>query len=387
MSMVEVDEPVERAGRRVPWTAIGLGVAAGVAAVILLGLIGELGPFLAAGLNVAPFVGLALLAALGEKHGWARWLTYGYVALLNLGIMLVSLAFVAVASFGSRLTGGDATPPGEALALLRPVLIYAGVGLVVVALTLLPLIPAVRRWFERRLPLRPDSTMNVAGLSVALALTALPLLALIVLNGQPPLLTMIQAVPQAGPEATPAVRPQDQIYGLIWMLPAALVFVGWPLRRAGGAALERLGLVRPSARQVALGIGVAVVLVGIVLALDPTVARLWEALGWPRTDTKAFEKLMGGLITPLGAVVIGVTAGLGEEAAVRGVLQPRLGMLLANAAFTAAHAYQYSWDGLLVVFLVGLALSVLRARTNTTTSAIAHGVYNFILVFAASAGW
>ena len=124
-----------------------------------------------------------------------------------------------------------------------------------------------------------------------------------------------------------------------------------------------------------------------VLALDPAIARLWEALGWPRTDTKAFEKLMAGLITPLGAVVIGVTAGLGEEVAVRGVLQPRLGMLLANLAFTSAHAYQYSWDGLLVVFLVGLALSVLRARTNTTTSAIAHGVYDFILVFAASAGW
>ena len=83
MSMVEVDEPVERAERRVPWPAIGLGAAVVVAAIILLGLIGELGPFLAAGLNVAPFVGLALLAALGEKHGWARWLTYGYVALLN----------------------------------------------------------------------------------------------------------------------------------------------------------------------------------------------------------------------------------------------------------------------------------------------------------------
>ena len=122
------------------------------------------------------------------------------------------------------------------------------------------------------------------------------------------------------------------------------------------------------------------------LALDPAIARLWEGLGWPRTDTKAFERLMAGLITPLGALVIGVTAGLGEEVAVRGVLQPRLGMLLANLTFTSAHAVQYGWDGLLVVFMVGLALSVLRARTNTTTSAIAHGVYDFILVFAASAG-
>ena len=40
----------------------------------------------------------------------------------------------------------------------------------------------------------------------------------------------------------------------------------------------------------------------------------------------------------------------------RGVLQPRLGILLSNLLFTAMHAYQYNWDGLLSVFASGLAL-------------------------------
>jgi membrane protease YdiL (CAAX protease family) len=370
------------AGRRVPWPAIGLGGAIAAVALVVLGLVGELGAFLSSAPVTVPFVMLALLATLGERYGWARWLTYLYLVLLNLGLLVVSLGLVFAVSGGPRLSTIDRAPPAEALALLRPALVYLAIGLLLVLLGWLPLLPPVRRRLERLLPLRAGSLLNVAGLSTMLTLAALALAALAVLNGQPPLLTLVQGV--AGDAVH--VRPQDQIYQFVWLLPASLVFVGWPLRRGFGAALARLGLVRPSLRQVALGAGVGIVLVGVVLVLDPAIARLWEALGWPRTDTLAFEKLMAGLISPLGAVVIGVTAGLGEELAVRGVLQPRLGLLLANLAFTAAHAYQYSWDGLLVVFLIGLALGALRARTNTSTSAIAHGVYDFILVLASALG-
>jgi len=78
--------------------------------------------------------------------------------------------------------------------------------------------------------------------------------------------------------------------------------------------------------------------------------------------------------------VIGITAGLGEELAVRGALQPRLGILLSNLFFTSLHALQYNWDSLLVVFVVGLICGLVRKRTNTSTSAIVHGVYNFTLI-------
>jgi len=95
---------------------------------------------------------------------------------------------------------------------------------------------------------------------------------------------------------------------------------------------------------------------------------------------------MAGLLSPPGAIVIGVTAGLGEELAVRGVLQPRLGILLSNVFFTSLHALQYNWDGLLSVFLLGLVLGVIRQRTNTTTSAITHGTYDAILVLLSLGG-
>lgn len=367
-------------GRRPAWRPLGLGAAL-AAGLVALGLLGELGAFLTAGVNVAPFAGLAVLAALGERRDWARWLTYLSLALLNLGLLALSFSLVAAAALGPSLTDVDRLGPA-ALARLRPALLYLALGLPLAALTLLPLRPPVRRWFECRLPLRPGSLLNATGLSAVLALTALPLLALIVLDGRPPLLTLVR-LPGG---ADVSLRPQDQVYGLVWLLPASLLMVGYPLRRTFGAALTRLGLTRPGPQQALIGVGAGIALLMLAQALDPAIARLWEALGWPRTDTQAFERLIAGLITPLGAVVIGVTAGLGEEVAVRGVLQPRVGLLPANLAFTAVHAYQYSFDGLLSVLLIGLALGLLRARTSTTTSAIAHGIYNFTLVLAAALG-
>jgi hypothetical protein len=386
MGVPEVGETPAAAAsteRRVPWLAIGLGVALVLAALIALGLVGELGSFLGAGLNVLPFVGLAILAALGERHRWARWLAYIYLLVLVFAILGMTALFVFVGALGPNLTTPNFGSPDTLLTAGRLGAVYLGVGLVLLVIALLPLAPAVRHQVARWLPIRPDSVMSTTGLCTVLALGLLPLAGLAVLGGQPPLLSMINSLSTSD---AVLVRQQDQLYGLVWMLPASLVLVGYPLRRRFGEALVRLGLVWPSARQVMLGLAVAVGLVLLATALDYGISSLWSAFGWPRTDAHAFEKLMAGLITPVGAVVIGVSAGLGEELAVRGVLQPRVGIVLANLAFTAIHAYQYSWDALLSVFLVGLVLGVLRSRTNTTTAAITHGTYDFILVMAAALG-
>jgi membrane protease YdiL (CAAX protease family) len=176
------------------------------------------------------------------------------------------------------------------------------------------------------------------------------------------------------------------IYGLIWMLPLAFVAAGWPLKRTLRATLTRLGLVVPTWRQVIFGLLFAFALAVIVGFFGQGISSIWNWFGWPETDTAAFEQLLGGLVSPLGAVVIGVTAGLGEELAVRGLLQPRLGLLLSNLAFTAVHAYQYGFDGLATVFVLGMLLGVVRNRSNTTTAAIVHGTYNALVVLLAMAG-
>src|SRR5205823_282716 len=84
-------------------------------------------------------------------------------------------------------------------------------------------------------------------------------------------------------------------------------------------------------------------------------------------------------MSPAGAASAAVTAGLGEELMARGLLQPRLGWLLPNLAFAATHAFQYGPDGLVSVFVIGAALALVRARRNTTGSALVHGSYDFAL--------
>ncbi|HZG68514.1 MAG TPA: CPBP family intramembrane glutamic endopeptidase, partial [Herpetosiphonaceae bacterium] len=203
---------------------------------------------------------------------------------------------------------------------------------------------------------------------------------LIAAGGAPPLLEMVQGTPEL-----PGVGSDlDQLlfiaYGFGWTFPGALVAVGFPVVRTFGDALRRLGLVRPTARQVIGAIGLAILLVGGAWLLDIGIGWLWDTMGWQRTDAEAFERLLGAAISPVGAVLIGITAGLGEEMVVRGALQPRLGLLLSNLFFTSLHAFQYGFDALLSVFVIGLVLGIVRARSNTTTSSIVHGVYDFILV-------
>ena len=179
----------------------------------------------------------------------------------------------------------------------------------------------------------------------------------------------------------------DLLYGLAWMLPLALIAAGYPLRRSFRATLERLGFVRPTRNQVLFGLGAAVGLVLLMNGVDRAITWLWTQAGWPTTDVEAFERLLGAGISPVGAVVIGATAGVGEEVVTRGLLQPRFGLLLPNLGFTAAHAFQYAPDALLGVFIVGMILAYVRARTNTTTAAVVHGTYDFILVMLSAFGF
>ena len=375
--------------RRPSWTAVAVVVVLLVLALAGLALAGQLNSFLQASLNVLPFVGLAVLASLGETRPWARWLAYLYLLAFGFALLGFSVLMVMAAGLGTTLGGVSQASPEQVATALRPALAYLGVGFGILVLSLLPLAPPIGRALARVLPLRAGSVSSAVALPAVLMLGLLPMAVLAVLGGRPPLLEVINipGMREALAERSPLQQHLELIYGLIWLLPVALLAVGYPFRRGFATSLERLGLVRPTLPQVGLGLAVAVALVFGATGLDMAIASVWDAFGWQRTDTEAFSQLLGSLISIPGAIVIGVTAGIGEEVAIRGVLQPRVGILLSNLAFTALHAYQYSFDGLLSVFLIGLALGVMRRHTNSTTSAVAHGIYNFILVSAAALGW
>ena len=106
-------------------------------------------------------------------------------------------------------------------------------------------------------------------------------------------------------------------------------------------------------------------------------------MGWRATDSKKFEELMKFAINPLGAVIVGVTAGLGEELFTRGVLQPRLGILLLEFILHRHSCAAIQLGRPVECVSVGLILGVIRQKTNTTTSAIVHGTYDFVLIMLA----
>lgn len=365
-----------------------LPFGAGAALFILLFVAGsavggELGQLMAASINALPFAVLAVLAYMGaERPNWA-WLATGlWLLLMIMGVSLAAIGLGAAALLGSPLNEASTQqlPPGD---LLRVALMMLGVVASVIVGLLLALPPA-RRALARVIPIDPTSFVHAVALVAVVIIGLICSVPLIVL-GSPPLLSLVDQLASDG-ALDSASQLRNQVYGLVWTIPAAILAVGFGITRDLRGALLRLGLVRPSPRQVGVAVGIALLLVGAVQLIGLGTDTIWRAMGWPVTDEEAFGELLAFAINPIGALVIGVTAGLGEELAVRGVLQPRLGLLLSNLFFMSLHALQYHWDALLIVFVVGVVCGVVRNRSNTSTAAIVHGTYNFTLIMLAVAG-
>jgi uncharacterized protein len=273
--------------------------------------------------------------------------------------------------------------PGLGAGLFWTLLLLGLSALVSAAMLLRP----VRVLVARIMPIDPDNFVHKIALSFLTLILLTGFVPLIVLGGRPPLLEIVN-----DPEfqrvmggSGLSVGPLDLLTRLVWAVPAVLIAAGWPLARNFRQSMERLGMVRPTLRQVLIAVGLGLgLVVGYIFVLSLLIEFLWPMLGLPRTDNQAFEQvLLGRLLNPWGAVIIGITAGISEEMGVRGLLQPRFGLIASNLIFTSVHASQYGLDGLLVVFFVGFVIGIIRSRTNTTTSAITHAVYNFTLVMLA----
>jgi len=80
------------------------------------------------------------------------------------------------------------------------------------------------------------------------------------------------------------------------------------------------------------------------------VQRRWFHDQW-LADQNVNQMLVHGMSRPL-ALLLGLSAGVGEEISVRGALQPRLGLFMSSLLFASLHV-QYSWIGMLVILGLG----------------------------------
>jgi membrane protease YdiL (CAAX protease family) len=261
------------------------------------------------------------------------------LAVAGAGLALLALRFgIAVDPLSARQTGA---------ALL------AAAGL---ALALAP--RAVRGVVLPPFGLDPGAPVHVVTL-VAIAGTLLSSVALFAaLRGEAP--------------ANVPFYATDSAVSIVSDVALALAGVGFLLTRGLRATLARLDLRPLTGRQAALAVVVAVGFHVVVGAAE------WAESVWlPGVHAleDRFDYQFVGMPPLLGAVLVSVAAGVGEEILFRGALQPRVGVVLSAAVFAALHV-QYQLPGILMIFAVGLGLGVLKRHTSTTFTAVVHVLYD-----------
>lgn len=235
---------------------------------------------------------------------------------------------------------------------------------------LLFFIPLLRRWVARVIPINPENPVHTVSLSMS---------TLIIFNLLLTLGVGLENIARMEAESgNPGVSLSELWAQDIMLLLIGLFGVGWLSRRKGREALFRLGIVRPSGREVLFGLGIGLLLVVLALGLEYTA----NFFGMPvdAEVEKVTEQLLGSLLDSIpGILTLGLAAALGEETVFRGALQPRFGLIFTTLLFALMHS-QYGFSlSTLIVFLVGLALGVVRLRFNTSTSMVVHATYNITL--------
>lgn len=160
--------------------------------------------------------------------------------------------------------------------------------------------------------------------------------------------------------------------GLFGYVALAFAAVGYGLRRSGREAVDRLGL-SPLKPIDAVWIVAGVAAIWALNSGAEAVQRRYFPDLYEQ-DLR-FGEMLAGELRPWQVVLLALNAGIGEEITLRGALQPRLGIALTSALFASLHV-QYSWFGMLVIFMLGVTLGLLRKRTSTSVAIVVHTVYD-----------
>ena len=194
-----------------------------------------------------PFLVPAVVAQFGERKRWAQYVTYGLLIALNLGLLgVVGLALLnqfAVTFMPESL---------EAEALAVNWLAVAAVVLVTAIIAWLPLLPQVRGWLARWLPIEPGSMVHMTALVFAVYQIGLSL-------GQMALIGDLETLI----DSELALTIWDVLLTGLPLILFALVGVGLFVRRDLGEGLQRLGLQWPTWRQLLAASGILVLLLAL----------------------------------------------------------------------------------------------------------------------------
>jgi membrane protease YdiL (CAAX protease family) len=280
------------------------------------------------------------------------------LAALNIPLLLIGVLFFMVPpEFTAFLVANDI-----------PALHMDAAGWVLIAISLYAIIVCVRpvrRLLARLLPLDPDSAVHTLALVLAGYLTGNTLFALT----QDVLLELVA-------EGV-TVTILDIILQQIAFVIVAFFGAGFLTRRNLKQVSLRLGLERPTANQLLLGLAT----IGLLIVLQWVIGGAWALLDPEQAEVLGDlnESLLAGFDSVGEWLILAIASGVGEEILFRGALQPVFGIFFTSILFAIVHV-QYGLTPItLAVFLLGIILGILRRRTNTTVTIFVHFGYNFIL--------
>lgn len=291
-------------------------------------------------------------------------LFYGACAVVQLTVVRPKTRYVVIGSFGTlavliALTGLLSLSVPDVLPRQSGILL-----LVVAGVTLLPMFKRVRLLLGRITPIDPNSTVDISGIIVAFWI--------LVIFG-----TVLFTIDLNALAGQVRITVADSLISVLAYPALALSLVGVWVTRGWRESIKRLGLERLSAREVGISLGLVVPLLIAAVGIDQ-VGRLMQPERYAQLES-ILEAMSSGVTNPAVALILGFSAGIGEEILFRGAIQPRLGIGFTALLFAVAHS-QYGFSFATVgILLIGIVLGYQRKWMNTTACIITHGAYNTIV--------
>jgi CAAX protease family protein len=300
----------------------------------------------------------------GQRGPLLRRLLLGIVALIFFyGLMVLSSAILPVPPEpGNSLPAIDPTAATASFALTAALCLIAWRTVVS-----LPFRQQVKRWLGEANTYTPESSVHTTAIVLSLVLLALTFEQLVLSGGLSGLAQDVQ---------TNGVSGELFFNALLWVM-AALLGVGFALRRTWAQSLQRLGLRVPNLREIIAGAlsGLALYVIALPLLF------LWSVLVSPDVfaqQTAASEQMAQSINTLPLAFAISIAVAVGEEIFFRGALQPVFGIVPTSMFFALIHSQYTLTPATLLILIVAFGLGLVRNRWGTSSAIICHFVYNFV---------
>jgi uncharacterized protein len=325
---------------RVPTRTIGVFSLSDVLANIL-GLVGYVA--------VAGFISYWAHRAQAEEGRAAKMGIY-----LTFGFLWFIVGLIGLSGIVNAWQAGDDIPGSRIL------LTALGVAAAIA------LLPWLRKPLAKILPFDGNSYPDMVALMFILQVP-IALVGLSLLNDEP----------------ETSIQIDTMLINAAAFVSIAYLGVGFLINRDFSNATKRLGLVKPSFRDIAIAIGCVFLALMASIVSSILVQIFQPDLMDDLQDT--LTELPGDINIFWAALFIGLTAAVGEEILMRGAIQPRFGIIFTSAVFALLHV-QYGLSFAMVgVFFAGIVFGLERKYVNTTACIITHMIYNFIAVMANSA--